>query len=213
MTEAATVRVLEEVEALLDEGQARSLLIAQAQGASADRDAPEAAPLAEAQALVERGNGRLMAIMSALAFQDLTAQKIQRAFEVLEEVNIRLGKIHHLVSFGADAPPPRPRRPRTSRNRPTDSPGRIWPTRSCGDSRGSGRALAASSRNPMLAIIGFAVVTVSVFLGFAIAGGPMLVLLQPAEFLIIGGSAVGSAPDRQHADRHAPDHAAGPRGR
>jgi chemotaxis regulatin CheY-phosphate phosphatase CheZ len=58
------------------------------------------------QTLVERGNGRLMAIMSALAFQDLTAQKIQRAFEVLEEVNIRLGKIHHLVSFGAEEPPP-----------------------------------------------------------------------------------------------------------
>ena len=106
MTEAATVRVLEEAEALLDEGQACSALIAQAQRASADRDAPEAAPLAEVQALVERGNGRLMAIMSALAFQDLTAQKIQRAFEVLEEVNIRLGKIHHLVSFGAEAPPP-----------------------------------------------------------------------------------------------------------
>ena len=108
MTEAATVRVLEEVEALLDEGQACSLLIGQAQGASTDRDAPGAAPLAEVQALVERGNGRLMAIMSALAFQDLTAQKIQRAFEVLEEVNIRLGKIHHLVSFGADEPLPEP---------------------------------------------------------------------------------------------------------
>jgi len=105
MTEAATVRVLEEVEALLDEGQACSVLIAQAQGAPAGRDAPEAAPLAEVQTLVERGNGRLMAIMSALAFQDLTAQKIQRAFEVLEEVNIRLGKIHHLVSFGAEEPP------------------------------------------------------------------------------------------------------------
>ena len=108
MTEAATVRVLEEVEALLDEGQACSLLIAQAQGATTDQDAPEAAPLTEVQALVERGNGRLMAIMSALAFQDLTAQKIQRAFEVLEEVNIRLGKIHHLVSFGADEPLPPP---------------------------------------------------------------------------------------------------------
>ena len=44
----------------------------------------------------------------------------------------------------------------------------------------------------MLALIGIAVVTISVFLGFAIAGGPMLVLLQPAEFLIIGGSAAGS---------------------
>ena len=114
-----------------------------AQGAPAGRDAPEAAPLAEVQALVERGNGRLMAIMSALAFQDLTAQKIQRAFEVLEEVNIRLGKIHHLVSFGAEEPPA-VRGRRTSRNRPTDSPGRIWPTRSCGASRRSERALAAS---------------------------------------------------------------------
>jgi chemotaxis protein MotA len=44
----------------------------------------------------------------------------------------------------------------------------------------------------MLAIIGIAVVTISVFLGFAIAGGPLLVLIQPAEFLIIGGSAAGS---------------------
>ena len=44
----------------------------------------------------------------------------------------------------------------------------------------------------MLAIIGIAVVTISVFLGFAIAGGPLLVLIQPAEFLIIGGAAAGS---------------------
>lgn len=108
MTEAATVRVLEEAEALLDEGQACSSLIAQAQRASADREAPEAAPLAEVQALVERGNGRVMAIMSALEFQDLTSQKIQRAFEVLEEVSIRLGKIHRLVSFGEEAPTPIP---------------------------------------------------------------------------------------------------------
>lgn len=44
----------------------------------------------------------------------------------------------------------------------------------------------------MLALIGLAVVTVSVFLGFVLEGGPLLVLLQPAEFLIIGGAAVGT---------------------
>ncbi len=44
----------------------------------------------------------------------------------------------------------------------------------------------------MLALIGIVVVTVSVFVGFAIAGGPLLVLIQPAEFLVIGGAAIGS---------------------
>jgi chemotaxis protein MotA len=33
---------------------------------------------------------------------------------------------------------------------------------------------------------------VSVLVGFALEGGPLLVLLQPAEFLIIGGAAIGS---------------------
>ena len=44
----------------------------------------------------------------------------------------------------------------------------------------------------MLPLIGIGVVTVSVFVGFALEGGPLLVLFQPAEFLIIGGSAVGT---------------------
>jgi len=43
----------------------------------------------------------------------------------------------------------------------------------------------------MLTLIGFGVVTVSVFVGFMLEGGPLLVLFQPAEFLIIGGSAAG----------------------
>jgi chemotaxis protein MotA len=41
-------------------------------------------------------------------------------------------------------------------------------------------------------IIGFAVVLISVLGGFAEAGGPFLVLVQPAEFLIIGGAALGA---------------------
>src|ERR1700757_4197008 len=43
----------------------------------------------------------------------------------------------------------------------------------------------------MLALIGVTVVTISVFVGFAMEGGPLLVFFQPAEFLIIGGAAIG----------------------
>jgi chemotaxis protein MotA len=43
----------------------------------------------------------------------------------------------------------------------------------------------------VVALIGIVVVTVSVFVGFVLEGGPLLVLLQPAEFLIIGGAALG----------------------
>ena len=44
----------------------------------------------------------------------------------------------------------------------------------------------------MFAIIGAVVVLTGVLGGFAIEGGPILVLFQPAEFLIIGGAAIGS---------------------
>jgi chemotaxis protein MotA len=44
----------------------------------------------------------------------------------------------------------------------------------------------------MLVIIGSVVVMVSVLGGFLLAGGPLLVLFQPAEFIIIGGAAIGS---------------------
>jgi chemotaxis protein MotA len=41
-------------------------------------------------------------------------------------------------------------------------------------------------------IIGFVVVLISVLGGFAEAGGPFLVLIQPAEFIIIGGASLGA---------------------
>jgi chemotaxis protein MotA len=41
-------------------------------------------------------------------------------------------------------------------------------------------------------IIGFVVVIVSVLGGFWEAGGPFLVLIQPAEFMIIGGAGLGA---------------------
>ncbi len=44
----------------------------------------------------------------------------------------------------------------------------------------------------MLVIIGYIAVTLSVFGGFAIAGGHLAALLQPIELLMIGGAAVGS---------------------
>lgn len=43
----------------------------------------------------------------------------------------------------------------------------------------------------MLVLIGFGVVTFSVFVGFALEGGPLLVLIQPVELLIIAGAAAG----------------------
>ncbi len=44
----------------------------------------------------------------------------------------------------------------------------------------------------MLAIIGIVVVIVAVVGGYLMEGGNLLVLFQPAEFLIIGGAALGS---------------------
>lgn len=44
----------------------------------------------------------------------------------------------------------------------------------------------------MFVIIGSIVVIVSVFGGFVLEGGPLMVIVQPVEFMIIGGAALGS---------------------
>lgn len=44
----------------------------------------------------------------------------------------------------------------------------------------------------MFVIIGFAVVLVAVLGGYMSHGGPLMVLVQPSEFIIIGGAAIGS---------------------
>ena len=44
----------------------------------------------------------------------------------------------------------------------------------------------------MLVIIGYLVVVLSVFGGFALAGGHLAALFQPLELLMIGGAAVGA---------------------
>ena len=115
MTEKATLQVLEQTEALLEESQAVLGLIAGAcRAAQGDGAATIGSALGAMQSLVQKSNDRAMAIMSALEFQDLTSQKIQRAFEVLEEVSTRLQKIHGLVTPGQEgqaAPAPIPAAP------------------------------------------------------------------------------------------------------
>ena len=117
MTEAATVRVLEETEALVEEARTATALLA-----DVHRQAREAGvelltgPMHEIEALVERSHARAMAIMSALEFQDLTTQKVQRTFGVLEEVLLRLGKIRRLVEPGDGAPAPAPAAAAPARN-------------------------------------------------------------------------------------------------
>ena len=44
----------------------------------------------------------------------------------------------------------------------------------------------------MLIIVGAIVVTISLVVGFLMAGGQLLVLVQPSEFVTIGGAAIGS---------------------
>ena len=44
----------------------------------------------------------------------------------------------------------------------------------------------------MLAVVGLVVVCLSVFGGFALEGGPLAILVQPIELLIIGGAAMGT---------------------
>jgi chemotaxis regulatin CheY-phosphate phosphatase CheZ len=104
ITEAATERMLDETEALVDDGRAASRLLADVRREAGTADEAIAEPMRALGVLIDRSNDRAMEIMSALEFQDLTSQKVQRTFRVLEEVLVRLGKIQRLVDTGADAP-------------------------------------------------------------------------------------------------------------
>ncbi len=44
----------------------------------------------------------------------------------------------------------------------------------------------------MFVIIGFLVVVISIVVGFTVAGGNLILLIQVAEFIVIGGTALGS---------------------
>ena len=105
IAEAATVRMLEETEALVDGGRTAVALLSEAQRAVAE-GAPDMATerLVAAKGLVAGANDRALAIMYALEFQDVTSQRVQRLFGVLEEVIRRLAKIQSLVNLGRTMP-------------------------------------------------------------------------------------------------------------
>ena len=138
MTEAATVRVLEEAEALLDEGQACSSLIAQAQ-------ARFGRPRRTGGRAAGRGAGPGRARQRPRD-GDHVGARVPGPHRAEDPARLR--------GAGGGEHPPRqdppaglvrrgsahtPSRCPSSRSRPTDSPGRIWPTSSCSASRGSGR--------------------------------------------------------------------------
>ena len=109
ITEVATQRMLDETEALVNDGHAASRLLADVRRKSGGEGADAIAePIRELGVLVDRANDRAMEIMAALEYQDLATQKVQRTFDVLEEVLVRLGTIQHLVETGADTPAARP---------------------------------------------------------------------------------------------------------
>jgi chemotaxis regulatin CheY-phosphate phosphatase CheZ len=107
ITEAATQRMLDETEALVDDGHAASRLLADIRRKTDGSGAEAiAAPVRDLGVLVDRSNDRAMEIMAALEYQDLATQKVQRTFDVLEEVLVRLATIQRLVDTGVDTPPP-----------------------------------------------------------------------------------------------------------
>lgn len=101
-TEDATNRVLEEAEHLVEEQSRMEQGLSRA--AELMRYAPSAPPvveclkaLEEVKAIQRRSQGRAMDIMSAMEFQDLTTQRIQKLITLVEEVEDRLLKL--LVLF------------------------------------------------------------------------------------------------------------------
>jgi chemotaxis regulatin CheY-phosphate phosphatase CheZ len=103
ITEAATQRMLDETEALVDDGHAASRLLADMRRRTAGAGSEGIGePIRELGMLVDRANDRAMEIMAALEYQDLATQKVQRTFDVLEEVLVRLATIQRLVETGPD---------------------------------------------------------------------------------------------------------------
>ena len=82
----------------------------------------------------------------------------------------------------------RPRGPRRGQRR-TGALRRL-PLRSGGGPRLAARARAGTGR--MLIIVGSVIVLAAVLGGFLMAGGALGVLVQPSEFVVIGGAAAGS---------------------
>ena len=211
MTEAATVRVLEEAEALLDEGQACSC---------ADR--PGAARFGRPRGTGGRAAGRGAGPGRARQWPpdgDHVGARVPGPHRAEDPARLRgAGGGEHpprqdppsgLVRRGG-APTRLSARGRAGTGR-RDSPGRIWPTRSCGASRRSGRpspqAPGSHARHHRLRRRHHQRLS-----GLRHRGRPAA---RPAparrvpDHRRLGG---GQPPDRQHAEPPAPAHAPGPRG-
>jgi chemotaxis regulatin CheY-phosphate phosphatase CheZ len=120
MAEVAVVQVLDQSEALVEDGRIAARLLSEARSA-ANPSSPLAAQLAEVEAVMARSNERAMTIMLALEFQDLSSQKVQQAFKVLESVVERVRTIQNLVFGERMVEPPAPSGARTEAEAPSST--------------------------------------------------------------------------------------------
>lgn len=110
-TEMAAVKVLDEAEGLGNDRDRITKALARLQPYVNLSDATAARVLAEAEDGVQKLSGRVMAIMSAMAFQDLTAQHLNIAIQSLEETRTRLLELVGRLDVPVDSEEPAPPTP------------------------------------------------------------------------------------------------------
>jgi chemotaxis regulatin CheY-phosphate phosphatase CheZ len=101
MTAAATVRLLDETETLVEETRAARAMLDDVRQRTADGTPEDHEDLlGGVLTILDRCNDRAIAIMSALEFEDLTSQTAHRASMVVEAACARLARIHRLLELG-----------------------------------------------------------------------------------------------------------------
>ncbi|MGH7263530.1 MAG: hypothetical protein ACREMB_01590 [Candidatus Rokuibacteriota bacterium] len=110
-TEMAAVKVLDEAEGLGNDRDRITKALARLQPYVNLSDATATRSLAEAEEGVQKLSGRVMAIMSAMAFQDLTAQHLNVAIQSLDETRARLLELVGRLDVPVDSEEPAPATP------------------------------------------------------------------------------------------------------
>jgi chemotaxis regulatin CheY-phosphate phosphatase CheZ len=105
-TEMAAVKVLDEAEGLGNDRDRIIKALAKLQPHVNLSDPTASRNWAEAEDGVQKLSGRVMAIMSAMAFQDLTAQHLNVAIQSLEETRGRLLQLTATLDVPVDSPEP-----------------------------------------------------------------------------------------------------------
>ena len=107
-TEQASLRVLDEIDRIADEQatmgrdlQQLTVLLEEAWGNNDRRDAI-VQTLGRLREVHGRVQGRAMEIMSAMEFQDITAQRIQKSMALITEIHDRLLRLLVLFNIPAD---------------------------------------------------------------------------------------------------------------